>query len=145
MKATCIFNRQLDLAEHQKRRATSEEAVYSLTIGKTYTILGMHIWENVLSFLVYDDVMVPSFVPAGLFQPEEFSIPSDWMFALRSGISASGRQQWTDPCSAVWGYEELVANPDHFAALVEGDQEAFSIFFSHLRRYEEEDEQAETD
>lgn len=134
MKAVCRSNRASDLADHQLGRATSPEAVYPLTIGSAYLVLGMGIWENVLSYLVCDDVERPFFAPAGLFDPNKVEvIPSGWEFALRGGISAEGRELWTNPCAAVWGYHELVADPAHAGALEEGDEEARAIFRGELR------------
>jgi hypothetical protein len=45
MKAVCAFNRAADLAEHQRDRRTSLEAVYPLTVGASYLVVGMGIWE----------------------------------------------------------------------------------------------------
>ena len=108
MRAICRFNRSSDLADHQRGRFASVDSEYPLSVGGEYVVLGMGIWENVLSYLVRDDIGHPAFAPTGLFERGEDAIPSHWLFALREGISASGRERWVHPCSAIWGYPALV-------------------------------------
>jgi hypothetical protein len=136
MRLVCRSNRALDLSDHQIERGTSLQATYPLTVGSPYIILGMGIWERVLSFLVRNDIGRPSFVPAGLFEEQRVRIPTSWEFTLQAGIRANGRQLWTDPCIAVWGYHELVANPDHAGALEEGDEKAYKVFLEEYRAEE---------
>jgi hypothetical protein len=135
MRATCRHNLSSDLAAPQRGRFADIESRYPLTIGRVYAVLGMGIWENVLNYLVCDDVGVPMFAPAGLFEPGgAMEIPDDWEFALCDGIAAEGKDVWTKPCAAVWGYHELVANPMHAAALEEGDGDARALFREELQR-----------
>ena len=135
MKAVCRYNSSSRLADHHRGRFSSIESTYPLTVGGEYVVVGMGIWENVLSYLVCDDIGVPTFAPSGLFDPEDVEvIPPGWEFALRGGISAEGTELWTNPCAAVWGYHELVADPSHAGALEEGDDEARAIFREALRR-----------
>jgi hypothetical protein len=128
MRATCISNDPMSLADHQRSRAAKFEGEYPLTVGKSYPVLGICICENVLRFLVRDDWGGPCFAPAGFFEVLTARVPSGWMFALEAGIHASGRALWSSPSVAIWGYPELVENADHAAALGELEPEALAVF-----------------
>ena len=91
-------------------------------------VLGMGIWENVLSFLVTDDFQMPCFAPGGLFELDLLEFPDGWVFRLCTGVRASGRDLWSDPCAAVWGYRELVEDPTHAAALEDREEHALGVF-----------------
>lgn len=135
MRAVCRYNLGSHLANHQRGRFAAVEETYPLTIGKEYVVVGMGIWENVLSYLVSNDIGRPTFAPAGLFDPDSVEvIPSGWEFSLRGGIAAEGTALWTNPCAAVWGYHALVADPAHAGALEEGDVEAQTMFREELHR-----------
>ena len=47
MIATCSFIRVSDLADHQRGRAMGADAMFPLTVGGRYVVLGMALWENV--------------------------------------------------------------------------------------------------
>jgi hypothetical protein len=141
MRLRCAFNRSEMLADHQRGRVADVDSVYPLSVGVEYVVVGMGLWENVLSVLVRDDWGKPCFAPAGLFELGVHDVPADWRFGLCSGIRASGRGLWTDPCGAVWGYQELVDDPAHPAALEERDAAALMIFAS---RFAEAEDRAES-
>jgi hypothetical protein len=94
--------------------------------------VGILLDENQLSFLVRDDWGGPCFAPAGLFELGTFEIPSGWEFGLLSGVRASGRELWSDPAQAVWGYPELVRDPQHGAGLAERDPAAIAVFAARV-------------
>ena len=128
MRATCVSNDPKQLADHQRGRAAEFESEYPLTVGKTYFVLGMSIWENVFEFLVRDDWGGPCFAPAGFFDLLTAPVPAGWQFGLRAGVHASGRDLWSSPGVAVWGYPELVADPAHATALQEQESVALDLF-----------------
>ncbi|TNC31267.1 hypothetical protein [Mumia zhuanghuii] len=125
------------VADHQRSRAAEFESKYPLTIGKTYLVLGMSIWENVFEFLVRDDWGGPCFAPAGFFDLFTAPVPQGWMFGLRQGIRSSGQDLWSSPGVAVWGYPELVGDPDHAAALQEQEPDALALFDRYYAAAEE--------
>lgn len=53
MRAVCVFNDPKMMADHQRGRAAEFESGYPLTVGKTYVVLGMSIWEtsSIFSFV----------------------------------------------------------------------------------------------
>jgi hypothetical protein len=128
MFLTCITNRSVDLASNQRPRGETDGTVYPLNIGSTYAVLGMGLWEHILTVLVRDEYGYPCFAPAGLFAAGTSPIPESWSFGLFSGIRASGTDVWTDPRGAVWGYFELVNDEDHAGALGEHQPDALAIF-----------------
>lgn len=128
MFLTCVDNRAVFLADHQRPRGTVENSTYPLTSGKAYPVLGMLLWENVLSVLVPDDWGGPCYAPAGLFDLGAWGIPEGWSFGLFSGIRASGSALWADPYGAAWGYDEFVHDPEHGIGLAERDEAALTIF-----------------
>lgn len=136
MRAVCAFNQSSMLSDHQRGRLADLESTYPLTVGHEYCVLGMIIFENVLSFLVPDDLGGPCFAPGGLFELGDHNMPGDWKFALREGTRASGRELWTHPLAAVWGYEELVTDTEHVAALAERRPEALDVFSARRRSVE---------
>ncbi len=128
MRATCVLNDPKLLADHQQDRSTPWESTYPITVGKEYPIVGMSIIETSFFFLVRADNGGPLFVHAGFFDLFTAEIPSDWRFALEPGINASGRDLWSHPGVATWGYPELVEDPYHMDRLYEFDPEALAVF-----------------
>ena len=139
MRAVCVSNDPKQLADHQRGRAAEFESEYPLVVGKTYVVLGMGIWENVFEFLVRDDWGGPCFAPAGFFDVLTAPIPEGWLFGLRAGVHASGRDLWTSPGVAVWGYPELVGEPGHAGALQEQEPEALALFDRYYEAAEKAD------
>lgn len=136
MIVTCAFIRASDLADHQRGRATDLDSVFPLTIGGRYLVVGMGLWEGVLSFLVRDDCGTPCFAPAGLFELACYVLPDSWRFRLGPGVRASGKDLWVEPCEGVWGYPELVDDPAHAGALEEREGRALAVFFRELMSLE---------
>lgn len=128
MFLTCIDNRASALSDHQRPRGSVENSTYPLTVGTSYPVLGMLLWENVLSVLVPDDWGGPCYAPAGLFDLGAWEMPTGWAFGLFSGIRASGVDLWTDPYGAAWGYSEFVHDPEHGSGLAERDEDALAVF-----------------
>ncbi len=127
MRAVCRSNRSSDLADHQQGRFpdTSWEGV--ITIGTSYVVLGMGIWESVLQLLIRSDHGLPTWAPVGLFDVTNERLPPDWRFATREGLGLSGRELWTRwVCQ--WGYAELINNEQHSDMLQERDPAALAVF-----------------
>jgi hypothetical protein len=127
MIAHCRHSRTVALSDHQRGRLTALDEEHHLTVGDRYLVLGMGIFETVLYFLVRDDTGAPSFSPAAMFDCDAAELPTSWWFSLRDGIRASGSELW-NRCVAMWGYETLVDDVDHFSALGERDARALEIF-----------------
>jgi hypothetical protein len=85
---------------------------FSLTIGDSYVVYGINIQGGVLHYLtchkITDD---PYWMPAELFEIVDYRLPPVWYFMF-FGYGKSNK------INAVWGYEELVMDPKHYAALI---------------------------
>ena len=136
MKALCIANDPKGLADHQQSRAVAVEGHYPLTVGKTYSVLGMSIAERAFYLLVQDDSGGPCFAHAGFFELFTAPLPDGWLFGLEAGIRASGRDLWSEPAVASWGYPELIQDPAHVQALLEYDPGALALFKSYVAKAE---------
>ncbi len=136
MIAVCIHNRGSQLADHQRGRHTLFDETFPLTIGSPYEVLGMGIVETTLCLLVQTDSGHPHFLPAGLFDCGDQPLPSNWRFSLLEAIAYSGRDLWSRSI-AVWGYEELVTDPQHRVGLANLDERALRIFRTQLRAQRE--------
>jgi hypothetical protein len=128
MKLTCAFNRSSALPAEQRGRMVGSDETYPLTVGLEYVVVGMGLWENVLFLLVRDDWGKPCFARAGLFELGSQEVPDGWRFALGPGSERRVARLWVEPCGAVWGYDELVDDPEHLGALAACDPEELAIF-----------------
>ncbi len=133
MKIVCRSTNSFALPLPQRGRLKDIDQNYPVTGGHEYQVLGMHLWENVLSLLVLDDRGLPCFVPAGLFALGDHVMPQHWKFGLKQGIQEEdGPGLWSNPLGAIWGYTELVSDEGHSDALLENDVGALAIFYSYL-------------
>jgi hypothetical protein len=102
--------------------------VFHVSIGASYAILGMGTFETTLLALVLDDTGKPNWLPVGLFDVSDAEVPSGWRVAVLNGAAASAAAPahgWV----ALWGYPELVRDPEHRDKLIHRDVEALEIFF----------------
>lgn len=136
MILTCVDNRGSSQSNPLRRTGAIDISVYALTPGQRYVVLGMLLWENVLSVLVRDDWGLPCYAPAGLFEMGVMELPPGWKLGLFPGLGAAGPDGWSDPHSAEWGYPELLDDPQHGARLVEGEPDALEIFAVRLAEAE---------
>lgn len=132
MKALRVAHDPRGLADHQQNRAAEFEDRYPLTPGRTYPVAGMAIAERTFCFLIEDDWGIPGFVPAGFFKLFTASMPHGWLFRLEAGIHTSVPDLWSTRAVAVWGYPELVNDPDHVLALAEDRGEGRAVFRRYL-------------
>lgn len=136
MKVVCRANSGSQLAQHYKVLGPFPQARANLTIDREYLVVAMSLWESRLNVLVADDNGRPKWYALELFSTSDNHIPDEWLFA-------------STPCDsqpdlrAVWGYEELILDPGHYVALMEGDYTALIIFNNERQRLLELDEPAE--
>jgi hypothetical protein len=131
MRALCRENEPSRLPEHARGRAWRFEGTYPITIGCSYPVAAMAIHEGVL---VVEDWGGPLFAAAGFFEMDATTMPDDWLCELGPGNRAHGRDLWTNPVVAQWGYPELIRDPGHAEALLTGDPEALAVFARYAQR-----------
>ena len=132
MIAKAVRNTGESLGPLPRNPGMTPEAVFHVELGAEYPVIGMGLFETVLSVLVRDETGKPSWLEIGLFEVSG-DVPNDWDFALYDGLAASGGDA-SNGWVARWGYDELVNNPNHSDALIERDPEALRIFDKEYAR-----------
>ena len=104
----------------------TEESEFYLIIGKNYQVFAMALWHSVIVFLIVDESGRPAWQPSELFSLVDARLPEEWFFTEYSN-EESGVQ-------AVWGYEALIFDPDHYDLLTEYDPGALRVFEEERRK-----------
>ncbi|PTT02548.1 hypothetical protein DBR11_04475 [Pedobacter sp. HMWF019] len=122
MKIKCLYNTgEILMNSQRKPKYVSENTKYSqLKIGEEYLVLGILMIDGLLYYLV-DDGGIISECPSLLFCIIDNKLPDDWFF---SNIE----NEYTE-IEAVWGYYELVFDPQHYSKLINMDEEAHRIYY----------------
>lgn len=131
MVAKCIHNRGIELGPVSCGGLHTEETVFDLTLDKNYSVFGLGLFQSTLALLVFSDQCTPSFLPTGLFHVDGQKLPSGWEFAVYDAPAASGVGE-ADYWVALWGFPELVRDPEYAGRLVDGDPTALDIFYLQL-------------
>lgn len=132
MIAICVANRGSDLGQPARGHLYSERSTFHLTVGTTYVVMGMGIFDSTMVALVCDDTGKPNWLPVGLFELTPQKFPDNWEFRLFDGRAASGGNTvggWV----ARWGYPDLVRDEQHVDRLIERDPLALRTFFTELK------------
>ena len=133
MKVKCVFNTGNNLSENTLQAGYSKTTRFNLDIDKEYAVYGMSMWKGSLNYLLAEDPSTPSFYPAELFEVTDHLLPLIWFFNFEKYENYEGKESST----AVWGYKEMVLDPDHYIALLEGKLEALSIFNKRKEKIDE--------
>ncbi len=136
MIARCIRDTGASLGTPERGHYYTVETVFHVEIGSEYVVMGMSLWETVLTVLVCDETGRPRWHPIGLFEFEQTTLPGDWEFGILDGIAASGGDA-SNRRVAMWGYRELVRDLQHSDRLIERDPEALGVFFDELEKARE--------
>jgi hypothetical protein len=101
--------------------------------GETiYTVYGIMIWKNVLHYLIIPtDELLPSWIPAMLFEIVDQRLPFEWYFRYLYEDDPTGLKIEV-------GYKELIHDETHFVDLIERDKKAIRIFLDRKREIDEE-------
>ena len=124
MKAQCIANKAEVLSFEQQQSLNFEPTTsFNLTIGNKYILYGMHAYKNTVFYLLIgDNPTLPCLYPADLFELIDHLLPIEWYFNV------------TQQNGALWGYKELITNPDHLDRLLRQDPDALALF--NMRKQE---------
>jgi hypothetical protein len=133
MVGRCVHNTGASLGQPQRGHFYSDTTVFDLRVGSDYPVLGIGIFETILVALVVDDTRKPNWLPAGLFEFEPQTLPTDWEFVLLDGVAASGGEA-SNGWVAKWGYPDLVRDESHSDALIERDPAALEVFFREFAK-----------
>lgn len=122
--ATCRAATARDLAPRYPEIFDTRHGEFPLSVGRTYDVHGMALYEAVLVFLVEREDGDPVWAPHDLFAVEPMRLPEDWHFATHG----PGEPE------AVWGYEDLVRSVEDFRALLESREDAIDAFRREVAR-----------
>lgn len=119
MIATCVINNVQSLPPNPL--AYNQSAVIHLSVDTEYAVCAMSIYAGALMVLVSDDTGLPNWYPVQLFRVIDSRIPGDWRFA---SYGESRHLQ------ALWGYDEMIEDEQHYDAILSRDPDALEEFFS---------------
>tara|TARA_A100001391_G_scaffold202958_2_gene194010 strand:+ start:277 stop:666 length:390 start_codon:yes stop_codon:yes gene_type:complete len=123
MKIVCRYVTGEYLEDGYLLAGYTPRSKFALRQGVEYVVNGMcMMYPGVLLYLVQPLAgQFPSWCPASLFEIADPQLPQDWCFSFRK-IGNVGSVH------AVWGYERLVCDEEHFDGLSEGNSVDFQYF-----------------
>lgn len=137
MKVRCIANTGEGLSQKTLELGYSSDFKFKIEVGEAYTVYGMFMWKSSIDYLISEkEGGNPILCPAELFEVVDNLLPIVWYFNFERYKNYKGE----DSEKATWGYKELVANPEYYADLVEGKQEALDIFTKRKNQIDEYEE-----
>jgi len=107
-------------------RGESKQTVYHISIGKEYVVFAIALWQSAIVFLLSDDTDLPNWYSTEFFSVTDAHLPDGWSFS-----STAAREHGVE---AICGYEHIIADPQHYEALLERDPKALSIFHEQKRK-----------
>lgn len=133
MKVICIADDNKGLSEKTLAQGYSIMTKFeTLEKGKIYFVYGISIWEDVLFYLIIDQLpQDPIWFPAQLFSVVDNALPKQWYFNYYS-------RDESEDLSAIWGYKELALDYEHSYYLLDGDSQAINIFLKRKKEIEEQ-------
>jgi hypothetical protein len=125
MKVKCIENMGTGLSELAIKAGYNANSIFHLKVGAVYTVYGMNLWRNVLSYLTMNQPgSQPIWSPAELFEMVDGKLPPEWYYVYLGSQS--------DLLNAAWGYQELT-NGAHYIGIQTGDAAALKLFFERKK------------
>ncbi|MEV4334160.1 hypothetical protein AB0K02_27130 [Streptomyces sp. NPDC049597] len=91
-----------------------------ITAGRNYGVYGLAQYASRAIVLVRSDDDRPNWCPLEWFRVVDGHIPGDWEFSV---VDPTG-----SALQLLFGYPELVNDPDHYDGLLERDPRAISVF-----------------
>lgn len=119
MRAICRANTGNALNAPALAIGNTNHSEFDIEVGHDYVIFGIVDFRHAIHFLVIGESGVPTWGPVELFTLTVSQLPQKWYFRY------VGDEQGI---IAIWGYDELVNEPSHYEALIEGDELAIDVF-----------------
>jgi hypothetical protein len=122
MLVSCKYNSNASVPDLERVNGNLLTAKFDIMIGKHYIVFGQVLFARKLMYLVDPDEMTrPNWYPAELFDVVDGTIPNSWQFSYYA-------YGYSEDLGAIWGYDNLVSDPNHFNALSEREPEALLVF-----------------
>ena len=115
MKIICLSN-EIELTQNNRPYISRIDSIIK---DKEYAAYGMILFQNELQYIVNDEFNMATWYPSKNFKLIDNEFNPDWLFQYygdKLGIEA------------IWGYEELVNNPQHYKGLIEKDEQEIKRF-----------------
>jgi hypothetical protein len=135
MRIKCIGNRGTDLPQWLiDIHYAFPSSEFNLTTGEIYTVYAISLWRNTIGYLILtDESTSPTWEFPELFQIVDPRLPKCWHFGY-FGHDGVGDQK---SLMALWGYQELVEDKQHYVDLIEGESQAIEIFYKRKLEIDE--------
>jgi hypothetical protein len=129
MRVVATGDQGSDLPEAVVARMPAyEHSKFNVSVEEEYAVYAMALWLSGIIILILDDNRRPHWYPVELFRISEPSMPTSWLFGyVLDRVSPLNPQ-------AFWGYESLVRDPSHHAALVDRKISALRVFLDQCDR-----------
>ena len=121
MKVTCNATTGDKLPGKYFEHGYSRSSSFDLVSGNEYIVYGISLWLGFVLYLVVGEGRRPHWYPADLFEVTSKRLPSCWYFEFLGSKELFELQ-------AVFGYEELIYQDEHFDQLSNLEDLALQIF-----------------
>ena len=127
MEVICTINSGGQLPTYHEGLFYTPATEFHVTVGRSYSVAGLGVFQGGLSVLVRDDTDLPTWLPIALFEVGDVSIPAGWEMRF---IAADQPNPLTNVngWGARWGYPELVNSDAHSDALMNREPDALRLF-----------------
>jgi len=137
MKVKCIANTGEELSQKTLNAGYEKTFTFNIKIDTEYAVYSMLMWGDTLDYLISTNTEEsPSWFSAELFEVVNHLLPLVWFFTFDKYKNYKSE----DSQIAIWGYREMVSDPEHHIALTEEKEEALRIFFKRKRQIDEFEE-----
>jgi hypothetical protein len=124
MIVKCRIDKGYKLPDAYRGLYFTEQTVFHVELGMEYEVYEMGLFNFGLIVLVVDSTGRPNWYPIDLFEVAVDEIPSEWVFARRTGGE--------EGMSAVWGYSRLARDQRLDEALAMHEEDAMIVFWSEI-------------
>ena len=130
MRVLCKSNSGKSLSAKHFEIGYTSSTDFDLEQGKEYVVYAIILSKGLLSYLIVGEGSLPSWYPAELFSLTRKDLPVDWYFAFLGEDEGF-------VVNAIWGYEELVENDDHFDGLSNLNKLDIEMFLESKKQIDE--------
>ena len=121
MRVLCRSNSGRNLSAKHSEVGYTSSSQFDLEVTREYIVYAMSLSRGLLSYLIVGQGGWPHWYPSELFTLTRTDLPPDWHFAYF-------KEDEGFVVNAIWGYEELINNDDHFDSLSNMETRAMAVF-----------------
>ena len=132
MRVICRANNSKALTpKYFAALSASEQTIYHVSVAAEYFVFAMALYNSVMILLLVDDTGKPNWYPIEFFSFNQPKLPADWFFSMDVANEHG--------VGAIWGYQHLVSDPEHYERLIEREPDALRIFEQEQRKAQAND------